>query len=628
MWSDFLNYDDIKYVHNNPYMNLSWPNVKNHLSLHDDIYTIITRLSMSVDYAIGGFSSATFHLINVIIHLFNMVLVYQLILKLNFNRNIALITAMLSGIHPLHVESVAWVSQRKDVLYTFFFLCSLLAYIAYVKRGSLFFYVTAFLLFGLSLMSKGMAIALPPTLIAVDFALKRKGFIVPGRKSIIKLIIDKVPFFIVFLFVLYSTVSGKDKPPSVQNTPDVSVHATQLTMDVNHADRAVIQSGHLDFSLPDRLLLSCYAYVRYIFKLTVPVGLSIVYPHPYLPGESPPHYLWMYPAGIMILLIVFIYSLLRYRIPAFAIMFFTFNIFFALQIVPVTNSVINDRYTYVASIGYFVLVGSLYSATTSMPVIAGRISRVFFICYVAILCLLAFQQCKVFKNSISLWDNVISKYPDSVTAYCNRGVAKHDSGNIKGSIDDLSHAIQLNTGHALSRANRGLVLHSIQDYSGALRDFNTAINLTPGDGNLYYYRGKTEIELNYPDEGIKDFTAAIKISPDNYEAYFQRGTAQMLKQNCILAMEDLKKVIEISPGYAEAYYNIGVCCFYLNYLEDAVKWFEQSILLNPGYGAGYFGRGMVNIDMGRHELGCADLEQAAKLGYSEAETQLKARCGE
>jgi len=313
-------------------------------------YHPLTMISLAIDYQLSKkFSSDTpppqqiigendpppevtpyiFHLCNIIFHLINTILVFWVIFLLfqNFKPDtrfwVAIITALLFGVNTIHVESVTWISERKDVLYTMFYLFSLLAYIKYLNKKKYTFFALSLFLFILSGLSKGQAVSLAPTLIIVDWLYKRKLL---SRK----VILEKIPYFAIGLvfgiIAIYAQEEGE------------AIHA----MD--------------EYAFYYRILFAAYGSTMYFLKMLVPHDLAAIYPYPH--GGVPIKF-WFYLIPLTLYIFVFVWALKKAKNIAFAIAFFFLNIALVLQFIPVGSAIMADRYAYIPSIGFFLIIALL-----------------------------------------------------------------------------------------------------------------------------------------------------------------------------------------------------------------------------------------------------------------------------
>ena len=295
-------------------------------------YHPFTALSLVFNYNLSGVEPFSYHLTNLVIHIFNSILVLLMVLRMNKGMLAAGITAALFAVHPMHVESVVWAAERKDVLYTFFFLFSFLFYLKYIDTGHFRFIDLAFVFFVFSCFSKGMAVTLPLIMLAADYALDRKDYQ--------KLFVEKIPFLLVSMLFGMVAIDGQQKWGAIAYYPE--------------------------YGFIDKIFLSVYSFSFYLCKLICPKGFSVVYPYPVKTGD------WLPPTIYFSLLVLLIYKALafctikREKAVFFGILFFGISILPVLQLLPVGDSITADRYSYVASIGLFFIAGVLVEKLVSV----------------------------------------------------------------------------------------------------------------------------------------------------------------------------------------------------------------------------------------------------------------------
>lgn len=285
-------------------------------------YHPFTILTFAIEYYFFGLNETGYHTVNLLLHLMNAILVFRAVLLLGNKGGVALIAALFFGIHPLHVESVAWVSELKDLLYTFFFLASYIFYLKYIKGGHKKYYIMALFLFLASLLSKAMAVSLPVVFILTDYF--------KGRKINKSTLVDKIPFF--FLAIAFGIVAI----------------LAQKSFGATDVDK---------FPFLQRILFACYGFISYLLKLLFPLNLSAYYPYPVNSGENIPIKYYIYLIVFAGLMAGVIFSLRFKKDISFGIGFFAITIFLVLQLFPVGETFMADRYSYVPSIGIFYLAG-------------------------------------------------------------------------------------------------------------------------------------------------------------------------------------------------------------------------------------------------------------------------------
>ncbi|MEI6435641.1 MAG: hypothetical protein WCP32_12405 [Bacteroidota bacterium] len=387
-------WDDGIYILQNQLLNdLSWQGVIKIFSYGDQFQKIsnnyhpFTILSLAINYKMSGLSPASYHITNLVFHGVNAVLVFIFVFILSRRRMLpAVISGLLFAVHPLHVESVAWVSERKDVLYTFFFLAGVIAYLKYREDEKIWKLGVALLLFIFSCLSKAMAVSFPLILLLVDYFQR--------RRFSWKLIIEKIPFFIIALII--------------------------GLMSVNLQSISAINKFEI-FTFYQRIMHASFGFITYIIKFIYPYNLSAFYPYPPITatGLLPfsfliAPYLCLVVAGLLIWT-----STRKGEIPrviVFGILFYFFTIVLVLQFLSVGKAIIADRYSYIPFIGLaFIIgmVGDFYLQKKSSLKYLGYGLIAASLILSVVLSFMTYERTKVWKDDITLWSDALRQYPDS-----------------------------------------------------------------------------------------------------------------------------------------------------------------------------------------------------------------------
>ncbi|MCD4773169.1 MAG: tetratricopeptide repeat protein, partial [Bacteroidales bacterium] len=565
--NSLTNYDDHRYILENHYIKqISLKSVFNTFNIYfDGHYHPLTLISLSIDHYFGNTNAFQYHLTNIILHLINTLLVFWFVYLLVKRKNIALFVSLLFGINTMGVESVAWISERKNLLFTLFYLAALISYLKYLDKKKILsiFYVLIFFL--LSVLSKAQAITLPITLLAIDWLYKRNLL----SK---KVILEKAPFLAISIF---------------------------FGIIANLAQQAFwTKMGESTYSFFERIIFSSQAFSQYIFKLLIPIKLSAFYPYPVEVGQSIPFLNYLFILIVIIVIVLLIITIKRSRITAFAILFFIINIFFVLKLfnVPFGNYYMADRYSYLPSIGLFLIIGYFFIEISKKKAVYKIPLYLIFLAYFVFLGSSTFSRTKVWKNSISLWTNVIEQYPKATHAWNDRGNAKSNSGDIKGAIMDFNKAIQLNPENAIVYNNRGNANGKSGKFSKAINDFNKAIELSPEYADALSNRALAYSELGKYNLAFNDINKAIKLKPQFAVAINNRGNIYRKIGNPVKAIQNFKKAIKINPTFAQAYANKGNAEFELDNFEQAIKDFDKAVDLGLKISSIYFRRGFAKCN--------------------------------
>jgi Tfp pilus assembly protein PilF len=540
----FVNWDDEAYIINNALLK----NFSNFQALIttpvQGNYHPLTMISLAINYSISGLDAWSYHLFNLILHLINSLLVYSLASKLsNQNFIIAFGTAILFAIHPMHVESVAWVSERKDVLYTLFFLAGLICYIKYVDTYSKKQFILSILFLILSLLSKPAAIVFPLVLFCIDL-LKRRSFN-------FKLMLEKIPFLIPALIIGVLTYNAQS-----------TVGATG--------------EGVFSFALSTRVLMAFYGFMMYIIKLIFPFNLSPFYPFPVANMKLPEIY-YIAPIFFIAAVILFFYSMKKNRVFAFGISFYFANLILVLQILPVGGAVIAERYSYVPYIGLFYIVAWLINHFTSSI----KKKAILIILPVSILfSFLTYQQSGIWHSGATLWDHAIKTNP-SFKAYMNRAQLLRQEKDNPKALDYYTKAIELNNSEPEGYTSRGNVYVDLKKYDLAYADYKKALLLRPKYPNAYDNIGVMFSLQEKYDSALIYLSQAINIKPDYKPAYNNRAFTYVKLQDYEAAIKDYQTYLTFEPKSADVYNSIGFCLRAQKKFQESLEPSNKAIEMNP-----------------------------------------------
>ncbi|MGB3340576.1 MAG: tetratricopeptide repeat protein [bacterium] len=554
----FTNWDDnVLVTENMTIRELSWHNIGHYFtSYYISTYIPLTLLSFALEYQVADLNPLLFHMTNLAIHIINCLLVFFMIFLLTKNIGISLITALLFGLHPLRVESVAWVTERKDVLFSLFFLGALIFYLFYQKTAKVRDYCISIIMFILSALSKGMAVALPLVVLLFDYYLKRRF-----NK---KLIFEKIPYFLIAL--AFGLLAVFAQFPSIARRVEPLV------------------------TFPGTIFIACCNILFYLLKLVLPVRLSAIYPYPNLSGSTLPMIFYVSPLIVIGLIILASYVGKRSRKILFGSAFFLFNIVTVIGIIPLAGDAIAaDRYTYIPSIGISFLIAAgfyyLYKKKSIDLKFHKHILLLILISVLAIFSILTWQRCKVWKNDMTLWEDALSKYPSPV-AFNNRGLAFYEKKQYEKAIKDFNNALDMDSEYSTAYYNRANAYDAKVDYHRAIADYSKAIGLNPKAAKAYNNRGLTYGRVDQYQRAIDDFTEAVRIDPTYALAFNNRGMIYGRLEQHKQAVADFTEAVRIAPDYAKGYYNRAIAYYsigeYKKALEDVIKSRALGYEVNPG----------------------------------------------
>ncbi len=580
--NSFTNWDDLDYVTNNHYIkalspaNLAYIFTKP-IALN---YHPLTILSLALNYRFSGSEPFSYFLINIILHLFNTLLTFYLaFLLLDRNKVQALFVAAIFAVHPMHVESVTWISERKDVLYSFFFLFAMISWILYITKIRWYWYLFSFLCFVLAGLSKPSSVVFPLILILLDYFYKRKFTLL--------LTVEKLPFFIISVGIGIATLYAQ-------------------------LDKSVVAFSHFNFS--QQFLFASYGFFIYIFKLVIPLGLSALHPVPVF--NTSLDLPWIYFVAPVVnagLIGVVIYSMKYTRVLFFSLIFYFLNIFLTLQFMQVGSAVIAERYTYISYIGLLVGIAWLLNRMSvkykiPMPYLYLLMGLLF-----GSYTILSSQRIKVWKNSETLWTDVIAKYPKNHTAYSNRGYYYVNENKFDKALRDFTKSLELMPTHSLALNNRGS-LYRLQNLPRlAITDYNKALSIDSNYVEALCGRGNAYATLGILDSALLDFNKAYKINPSLAIELGDRGAVFFRLGQFENAIEDCSRKIAADPSNTEAYLNRGVAYSSLRKWDQAIN--DYTVVLNSRSDnpAVYEWRGVAYRSIGSFQLAIKDFSQGIKV---------------
>lgn len=536
----FTNWDDTYYV------------VQNRLIRDPDWYGIftepvvsnyhpLTMLSLALNYQLSALDPFSYHLVNYLFHLLNTGLVFYFIYIISGNKiYVAFFTALVFGIHPMHVESVAWIAERKDVLYTCLFLLSLIQYWKFLNSGNRTQYWFSLLLFCLSLLSKPAATVLPLILLLLDYW--------KGKTVSIKLLTDKIPFFIAALVIGFLTVK-------IQS-------------------RGAIAGFDL-YPFWVRPFFGCYTLMTYFIRFFIPYPLSAFHPYP-----SPDNLgAAVYASPVFVLLLLFaLWYYRKNKNVVFGLIFFIINLLLVLQVLSIGFTIVSERYTYVPYIGLAFMAGMwLYQrkgdAKKQLLVLSVIVSVIFGY--------MTFQRTGVWENGGTLWDDVIKHYPEASMPRANRAAylaklaiepanaARKDS-MLRVAIEDCNYAIEIAPQDPAAYEKRGLISLIINNNNYLKNDAFTLIKLQPENNMGYYLRGMYYMRINEPDKSLADLNQSLAMKPTSDVSLDARGSLLVnAYQRYSEALNDFNRGIQLNPDVGGYYMNRSICYYKLGNIEQA-----------------------------------------------------------
>ncbi len=531
--NDFV-YDDIKRIRKNDFIR-DWSNLPTlfdpagyYRATGEDNYIPVTTLSLFVDHSLSGLDPFGYHMSNLLFHVLNSILVYLIVLNVLNRPGAALLSSLLFITHPVHTESVDWITGRTDLLCALFMMIAFLLYLKCPsRRGGARFLLYAFslLAFIFSLFAKEMSVTLLPIIVLIDL------YSAPGdRKALIK---ERLPLYSGYLVITI-------------------LHLAGMVLLFNKG----VSDPHIypGWNTCSMLLTMSNIFTFYLKKLVFPVNLCIYHIFPV--SQSLLDVSVLISIGILFALVITAIRAYR-RCPGltFSIAYFFITILPVSNIIPIAG-IVAERYLYIPSVGFCLLAASgLFKLSEWF----GR--NVFVAASIALLVLYSVGTVKRnedWKDNITIWSQALEMYPNSGKGYVQRADSYAARGEYRKAIEDYTAAHRLNTRNPIWILSRGLCLARLGEFERAHEDFTRAIELRPEFPVSYYNRGNLSLELNRFEDAVSDFDKAIELNPEYVEAYNNRGSAFMRMENWERALQDFSRAIELNPRHMNAYQNRSV----------------------------------------------------------------------
>ena len=513
-----------------------------------------------VEHALWGLAPLPYHLVNVLMHGVCAVLLWQVLRSLRIRG--AWLGAALWALHPVEVESVAWITEMKNTESALFFLLSILFFVKWLRGrernrrdGGRFAYAVTLLFAALAMASKSSTVVLPVVLCLC-------AWWVEGRWHW-RNVVRAVPVFL---------MSGAASAVSIW---------TQRLQQAAAADPQWARTW------PQRLAAAGDAVWFYLGKLLWPDPLITIYPRWQIDAGQWISYL---PLLAVILLFSILWLKLRSDGAGSRACFFAFG-YFMTALLPVLGlvdtfifrySLVFDHFQYLASMGPLALAGAALARAADYllpkrPWLQSALCAALLI----VLGMASWQRTSVFKTHETLWSDTLAKNPDSWVGHNNLGLTLFENGQPDEAIEQFQKALELNPDYVDAHSNLGLVLVQIGQLNEAIAQYQKAAEINPNNAAVHYNLGVALSQKGQLDEAIAQYRKAFEINPDHAEAHNNLGNALLQKGQLDEANDQYKMAVKINPNYAEAHGNLGLVFFQKGQLDDAIAEFQEALRLNP-----------------------------------------------
>ena len=640
----FLQWDDTTHLLYNPFVySLSWDHVGQIFQQTiNNTYVPLTVLSFTVEHHFFGMNPGIFHWTNLLLHLFNTALVTRIGLKLGLSPRAAVLAAFLFAAHPLRVESVAWITERKDVLYAAFYLSSVSLYLNYLKKNAWGHYAGSLACGVAAVLSKPMAMSLPWILLLFDG--------VSGRKFSRRMVLDKIPFFVMIEPLAWITAHSLGK--------------------------------NIQFIFPDSFGYFIWSFSFYIPKHFFPLQVFPLYVPP--PPLTSGILSYLPAAGVFAAFWTALLVLRKNRWFAFACWFYAGSMFFLWRWDVADMNFVADRFIYLPGLGWTVWLGYLIDKGLTRARGHRFYHGLALGCLAVVLggmMIKTFLQARLWRSDKDLWAYTLKYRPDNAVAqkkfletrapvvrsgfdfsryeeaaardpnnpevYYRRGLELFNHRHLALAFADFNRCLALNPRHAGAHIKRGQLSAMRQDVNAALRDYDQALVLNPRDAApylnkgilffeqgevslardlieqaisleatsspAYFYRGRLYAQESKFESAAAAYDQSIKLSKSFIDAYRYRAAALVSLAKHAAAIEDYRTILELNPGDDSAANELGV--LYLGQKEEAraMDYFSRAIGINPYYKRAYNNRGVAQIRLGHYESALKDFSQAIRL---------------
>jgi tetratricopeptide (TPR) repeat protein len=590
---EFINLDDDLYITNNLNVQagLTRESVKwAFTTLHPPYWHPVTWLSHILDYQLYGLNPKGHYLTNLFFHIANSLLLFLVLLRMTGAVWQSAFVATMFAFHPLNVESVAWIAERKNVLSTLFWLMAMWAYLRYAEKPTIKRYGLVFLFFTLGLMSKPMLVTLPFVLFLLDYwPLRRLKFGQERSRNetsekttgkglgLFRLVLEKVPLF---CLIIASSI--------------VTFYTQKIAGAVKSLDL---------FPLQPRLTNAMVSYLEYLGKIIWPEKLAVFYPHP---GNALSVWQGVL-CGLALVGVTIISIKLIRKAPYFAFGWFWYlgTLVPVIGIVQVGWQAMADRFIYIPLIGIFIIVAWGLPELMAKWRYKKKVLSISAGILILILMPITWIQVSHWKNSITIFKHAIrvtdKTHPTFALVHNNLGIALVPEGKNREAISHYKMAIRIKPDYALPHHNLGIALVAEGKNEEAISHYKMAIKLKPYYADAHYNLGVALIYVKMTEEAIDYFKEAIRIRPGFADAHYNLGIALVAKGKNEEAISHYKMAIKIKPNYADAHNNLGNALSAEGKTEEAIDYFKEAIRVQPDYAKAYNNLGIALVAEGKNK---------------------------
>jgi tetratricopeptide (TPR) repeat protein len=593
---EFTNFDDPEYVTENPHVssgitgkNIIWA----FTFVEENNWHPITWLSHMADVELYGMNPRGHHLTNVIIHTVSSLLLLFLLLRFTGSLWQSSFVAFLFALHPLHVESVAWVAERKDVLSAFFWFLTLFLYSEYASKRKLTLYMLSLLTFVLGLMSKPMLVTLPIVMLLMDFwpldRYRHEEQVQGQQRSVIgfsftALVKKKIPFFACSLLSAVITIYAQNKGGAIKSFDMIPF--------LLRVENALI------------------AYVKYIFKTFWPQDLAVLYPFPF----SIP--LWEVIGSLLLLLLVSVATFrVRHRHPYLLVGWFWFLVTLlpVIGLIQVGLQSMADRYTYIPLTGLFIMAAwgvpnltkGLQHREGILSLLAGGV--------IITSASLTWQQLGYWRDGISLFRHALQCTAGNYAAHNQLGNVIASKGDLDAAIKEYQEALRLDPNFSGAHYNLGRALASEGNLDAAIKEYQEALRLDPNFSGAHNNLGVALAIKGDQNAAIKEYREALHLEPNYFVAHNNLGAALAGEGDLDAAIKEYQEALRLDPYFSGAHYSLGLALSSKGDLDAAIKEYQEALRLDPYFSGAHYHLGRALASKGDLDTAIKEYQEALRL---------------
>ena len=602
----FLNFDDNRYVTENTHINqgltregVVWAFTQSYASN----WHPVTWLSHMLDFEIYGLDPFGHHLTNLLFHIANTLLLFGVLLKMTGTLWRSGLVAALFALHPLNVESVVWIAERKNVLSTFFWFLTLWAYAGYVEKKKIGAYLLVVLFLALGLMAKPMLVTLPFVLLLLDFwPLKRWGDTQAGSRALktetlASLVKEKIPLFILVVGASVTTYMVQKSGGAMRSTEFSSLYSSTAN--------------------------ALVSYLEYLGKMAWPRGLSVFYPHP---GNALPVWKAMICGLVLAGITVWVVRAIRCA-PYLAVgwLWYLGTLVPVIGIVQVGEQAMADRYMYIPLIGIFIAIAWGLAELVKN----GKQKLLSLLVFIFILAALTWTQASHWKNGITLFEHAIlvtkNKTPSFVIVYNNLGHALASEKRYEEAVMQYRQAIKINPFYSKAHNNLGHALSELKRYDEAIERYRQAISIEANYAEAYNNLANALGKEGKLKESIAYYNEAIRFKSDYAEAHFNLGVALGRQSRSKEAIVQYRQALQIKPDFAWAHNNLAILLGQRGDFVGAISHYQQAITFDSGFAKAHNNLGSTLAQQGKFKEATAHFEKAINIdpNYVDARKNLE-----